>query len=108
MELPASVPIRVVYRLAEVRNDSLTLYGDIYRQRAGTPRQNAMNALATAGYDTTRIREPALTEFLRRAARGTASIALDSLREAGRRPVAVTASRSFPSARPRTPTKECV
>jgi murein L,D-transpeptidase YcbB/YkuD len=113
VDLPAPVPIQVLYRLAEVRDATLTLYRDIYREQNGSVRDRAVTALAAAGYDTTRIVPPALAAFLERAVRGTASIAVDSLMwqdtiPVRDRAVTPTASRLSPSAQLRTPSKECV
>lgn len=55
--LDRTVPIDVVYRLAEVRGDDLAVYPDVY-QLANTPsrvERHVVDALVRAGMDTTRL-----------------------------------------------------
>lgn len=79
VELPRPIPVRVVYELAEVRGDSLSLYPDVYRGRHGSPRAHLMAALAGGGFDTTRVDRPMLRSVLATATRGRLTIALDRI-----------------------------
>lgn len=67
VDLPAVVPVSFVYRLAEVRNDSLLLHPDIYRQRQGTAEAEALRVLVAADYDSTRVNRAILTQLLQKA-----------------------------------------
>jgi murein L,D-transpeptidase YcbB/YkuD len=66
IDLPSSVPVRIEYRLAEVRSDSLLLHPDIYRHRDNVEHA-ALVALAAAAYDTSLVDRSALRVLARRS-----------------------------------------
>jgi murein L,D-transpeptidase YcbB/YkuD len=65
IDLPAGVPVRIEYRLAEVRSDSLLLHPDIYRRRDNVEHA-ALAALAASAYDTSLVDRSALRALVRR------------------------------------------
>lgn len=79
VDIPADVPVTIVYDLAEIRNDSLLLHPDIYRRRKGSAQAEAMRVLAEAGFDTTRINASTLKQLLRKARSEQAGAPLNSL-----------------------------
>lgn len=87
VELPAPVPVRVVYRLVELQGDELAIYPDVYRRGRDRIEADALALLGAAGYDTLTVDRA----LLRRAAR-----------EAVRSPVRITFPR--PSAGHPAPT----
>lgn len=80
VELPAPLPVRVVYEVAEVRGDSLLLHPDVYRRARGRVRPLAMQALAAARVDTSAIVTSRLARALSRARTAHVALPLDSLR----------------------------
>ena len=67
VDLPAVVSARLIYQLAEVRNDSLLLHPDIYRRREGNAQAEALRVLAEAAYDTTRVDAATLEKLVQKA-----------------------------------------
>jgi hypothetical protein len=82
LTLSRSVPIDIVYRLAEVRSGELLLHSDVYRLAGkgvpGTERQ-AVVAIDQAGRDTMQLQRGRLRTLVRAARRAPVRIALDSL-----------------------------
>jgi hypothetical protein len=76
--LSVLVPTALIYRTAEVRSDSLSLYPDVYRLRE--PRSEALLALAAAGLDTTMVDEERLTMALAASRASAVHTPLDELR----------------------------
>ncbi len=66
--LPVRIPVDVVYRVAEVRDGTLTLYPDVYRRRVGRMAADAMVALAGAGIDTMMVDREAVRRLVSRVA----------------------------------------
>ena len=82
MQMALTVPFHVRYELAEVRDDTLFLYRDVYGfagKRVPTVRSSALGALSRAGVDTLALRGDRLRTLIRRAARATSKLPLDSL-----------------------------
>lgn len=77
--LPLPVSTAIVYRTAEVRSDSLSLYPDVYRLRTSS-RTEALLALAAAGIDTTMVDEERLTMALAASRDSAVHAPLDELR----------------------------
>ncbi|HEU4721427.1 MAG TPA: L,D-transpeptidase family protein [Gemmatimonadaceae bacterium] len=81
--LAQTVPIDVVYRIAEVGSGELRLHPDVYRLVpggvAGIERE-AVAALLRAGIDTAGMRSGRLRELARASRRGAVGVPLDSLR----------------------------
>lgn len=76
VRLTRPVPLRIVYELAEVRQDTLHLHPDIYARAPGRLRALAMEALHRAGRDTTLVDRKALADSVRRARRRTVKVGL--------------------------------
>jgi lipoprotein-anchoring transpeptidase ErfK/SrfK len=79
VELPAPIPLRIVYELAEVRGDSLRLYPDVYGRAPRPARGQALDALAAAGRDTLAVRREVLDAMVRQARRRAVAAPLDSV-----------------------------
>ena len=79
LDLPQPIPMAITYELAEVRGDSLLLHPDVYRRLVGATRRAAIDALATAGYDTLMVRRPVLSAAVRRARARHVTVAIDSV-----------------------------
>lgn len=77
--LIAQVPVHVRYDVAEVRDSLLHVYPDVYRARVGGVTREAMRALASAGYDTTRVNRRLLGRVVARSTRRPSTVRLDSL-----------------------------
>jgi murein L,D-transpeptidase YcbB/YkuD len=82
IDLPRPVPFRVTYDLAEVRDDTLLVYPDVYRLAGGLIRGRVLAALAEAGYDITEIDNGLLRRVLARAARRPQAVWVDDLLQA--------------------------
>jgi hypothetical protein len=67
--LPASVPLRIRYEVAELRDDTLTVHPDVYNRLRGGTYDAVMTVLASAGIDTARVARDTLRGLLGRAAR---------------------------------------
>lgn len=79
LNLTRFIPVTIVYRSAEVRDSSLTLFPDVYRRHRQGLYPVAMTALADSGIDTTGIDRALVRRLARSAARQTASMALQQL-----------------------------
>ena len=79
IDLPAAIPLDIVYEVAEVRRDSLLLHPDVYRLALGRTRALAMLALHQAGHDTMRVRRDPIALALRRARTRRVAVPLDDL-----------------------------
>jgi murein L,D-transpeptidase YcbB/YkuD len=79
VDLPAPIPLHIVYEVAEVRADSLHVYPDVYERAPRPARALALDALAAAGRDTLAVRREALDALVRRGRRQAAAAPLDSL-----------------------------
>ena len=80
--LTRTVPIDIVYRIAEVGTGELRLYPDVYRRvgsSAGDIAREAIVALLGAGVDTTGLRTDRLTVLARASRRAAVRLAIDSL-----------------------------
>jgi hypothetical protein len=80
--LTRTVPIDIVYRIAEVGTGELRLHPDVYRRvgsSAGDIAREAIVALLGAGVDTTGLRTDRLTVLARASRRAAVRLAIDSL-----------------------------
>lgn len=78
--IPLKVTVQIVYRLVEVRDDSLVVHPDIYRTRAwSSVRGLAMEALWQGGFDTSTVNGTVLRALLRAGRTRHAQLSLDSL-----------------------------
>jgi hypothetical protein len=79
--LTRTVPIDIVYRIAEVGAADLRLYPDVYRRvgPSGEVAREAIVALLDAGVDTTGLRTDRLVELARAARRAAVRLPIDSL-----------------------------
>lgn len=77
--LGKGVPLRVTYRLAEVRDGQLEIHRDVYRLTSGIAREKAVEALAAAGIDASAIRTERLDAYLKQSPRGGLIIPLETL-----------------------------
>jgi len=78
--VPQRVLVQIVYRLAEVRDDTLLVHPDVYRTRSwSSVRALTLDALYQAGLDTTAIDTLALRTTLRVGRTRPARIPIDSL-----------------------------
>jgi L,D-transpeptidase ErfK/SrfK len=80
--LARTVPIDVVYRIAEVGSGELRLHPDVYRLAPGgviAIEREAVAALLEAGIDTTGMRSRRLRELARASRREAVGVSLDSL-----------------------------
>lgn len=80
MRLPQPVPLRVVYTLAEVRNDTLYMHANVYKRATAPYRVLAMRALALV-LDTTAVNQDVLARATKRSPRTRVALPLDSLRQ---------------------------
>lgn len=84
--LATPVPLRIVYRLAEVREGRLEVHPDVYR-RGGGARSEALLALHEHGIEADAVDPRRLDELLKEARRTSASLPLEELlRPAGSAP----------------------
>jgi murein L,D-transpeptidase YcbB/YkuD len=77
-----TVPVDIVYQLAEVRQDTLLLYPDVYRRvsrYAIDVEAQAARALLRAGRDTARLDWTRLRTLVREARRARIGMLVDSL-----------------------------
>lgn len=79
LPLAHPVPIRIRYDLAEVENDTLFLYRDVYRLDFRSELQRALDALFNAGVELTRVDEGELQKRLRSSPRRPARFAIRDL-----------------------------
>ena len=82
VDLVLSVPIDIQYELAEVKDQTLFVYRDVYRfagKRVPNLRSSMMAALLRSGRDTNGIRTDLVRTLTRDATRSTVRIAVDSL-----------------------------
>ncbi len=79
IELKDIVPVDVRYDLAELLDERVYLYRDIYRLAARSPRDEVYVALARAGVDTLMVDSVNVRRFVRAPVGATRSIPLDSL-----------------------------
>lgn len=77
--LATPVPLRIVYRLAEVRDGRLELHPDVYRRAAGLARSQALLALREQGVEADAVDPRRLDELLARGRRASASLPLAEL-----------------------------
>ena len=78
--VPQKVTVQIVYRLVEVRDDSLAVHPDIYRTRPwSSVRGLALEALSQEGLDTTAIDATVLRALLKKGRTRAARLSLDSL-----------------------------
>jgi hypothetical protein len=77
--LPDSVSVAVVYRTAEVFNDTLSLHPDVYQLKADRTGE-AVGALRAAGLDSAQIDERILAVLLRASRARAVHVSLDSVR----------------------------
>jgi hypothetical protein len=80
--LAMPVPLRIVYRLAEVRDGRLVVQPDVYR-RGGDARGQALLALREHGIAADAVDPRRLDELLRAARRTSASLPLEELLRPG-------------------------
>ncbi|MEW5915166.1 MAG: L,D-transpeptidase [Gemmatimonadota bacterium] len=73
------IPVTIVYRSAEVRDSTLTLFPDVYRRHPKGLYPVAMTALADAGIDTSDVNRDVVRRLARSAASKSASLALHQL-----------------------------
>jgi len=81
--LVTPVPLRIVYRLAEVRDGRLEVHPDVYRRAAGAARSQALAALREQGIEADAVDPHRLDELLREARRTSASLPLEELLRPG-------------------------
>jgi hypothetical protein len=78
--VPLRVTVQIVYRLVEVRDDSIMVHPDIYRTRPwSSVRGLALEALAQEGLDTTAIDATALRALLRKGRTRAERVSIDIL-----------------------------
>lgn len=80
--LARTVPIDIVYQIAEVRADELRLYPDVYRRVGSSVSDVEREAIVTllgAGVDTTGLRADRLHALARASRRATVRLPIDSL-----------------------------
>ncbi|MET0398606.1 MAG: L,D-transpeptidase [Longimicrobiaceae bacterium] len=82
IQLATPVPLRIVYRLAEVRDGRLEVHPDVYR-RGGDARGQALLALREHGIEVDAVAPGRLDELLREARRSSASLPLEELLRPG-------------------------
>ena len=83
IQLAAPVPLRIVYRLAEVREGRLEVHPDVYRRATGAARSQALVALREEGIGADAVDPRRLDELLRAARRTSASLPLEELLRPG-------------------------
>ena len=81
--LAAPVPLRIVYRLAEVRDGRLEVHPDVYRRDGGAARSQALAALREHGIEAEAVDPRRLDELLKEARRTTVSLPLEQLLRPG-------------------------
>ncbi len=79
VNLPVAVPVRIEYRLVELRRDTLLMHPDVYRLSREDLNETVLRALADAAYDTSRIDRAELRRFVRRARTDHVRISIDQL-----------------------------
>jgi murein L,D-transpeptidase YcbB/YkuD len=95
--VPQKVAVQIVYRLAEVRGDTVLVHPDIYRTRAwSSVRALTLDALYQAGIDTSAVDALELRTLLRTGRTREARVTIDSLVP---RPWLRPANREMPEAR---------
>ncbi|MGH7477066.1 MAG: L,D-transpeptidase [Longimicrobiales bacterium] len=67
VSLERPVPLLVTYDLAEIRDDHLVLYPDVYSRRGASKRDQARRALQRAGYALASLDESLLESLLERS-----------------------------------------
>jgi murein L,D-transpeptidase YcbB/YkuD len=80
--LSRTVPIDIVYYLAEARAGELTVYPDVYRLAGGSTEavaRHVVQALLRVNIDTSRLAMKRIRELIRTSRRAPARIAVDSL-----------------------------
>ena len=78
VELHEPVPIAIVYVTVEVSDGRLYVHRDIYR-RDRPSQASVLEALVSAGYDSSRVDRPLVARVVRRARARSTSVPLDSL-----------------------------
>lgn len=78
--VPQAVAVQIVYRLIEVRDDSLLVHPDVYRTRSwSSVKELALEALWQGGVDTSAVNVTVLGALLRAGRTRHAQLSLDSL-----------------------------
>lgn len=76
VELPAPVPVRIVYRLVELQGEELVVYPDVYRRGREGIEADALALLAAAGYDTASVDRSLIRRVMTEGARSPARVAI--------------------------------
>ena len=79
IQLPALVPVTIRYDLAELRDDTLHVYPNVYRLALGSLRAQVLKALRAHGYDTEAVDAAVLGRTIRQAQRRHVAVPLDAL-----------------------------
>lgn len=78
--VPQTVDVQIVYRLVELRDDSLLVHPDVYRTRSwSSVKQLALEALWQGGVDTSAVNATVLGALLRAGRSHHTQLSLDSL-----------------------------
>jgi murein L,D-transpeptidase YcbB/YkuD len=77
------VPLDIVYDLAEVRDDTLRIYPDVYGARPRLTPEHIAETLSRAGYPVQRLDYGLLTELVARARKERISIRIEALSQNG-------------------------
>ena len=72
--LRESVPVRIVYRLVELRGEELRFYPDVYRRGRDSVQVDAIRLLIEAGHDSSGIDRALLSRVVREGARSTTRV----------------------------------
>jgi hypothetical protein len=80
LHLTNFVPVTIVYRSAEIRDSTLTLFPDVYRRHRAGLYPVAMAALADAGVDTTGVDRSLVRRLARSAVSKVVTVPIQQLR----------------------------
>lgn len=81
--LQRPIPISLRYEVAEVRDDSLRVYPDIYRLMSGGTVDRVIATLVEAGVDTAELDRETVRSVIRRSAAGAQAVPIRALRPGG-------------------------